>query len=238
MEELDLKELFEIFWSRKIYILIITLVFIIVGFIYTYLFTTPKYKSETSLLLVKQDAATTTSSSSITTSDLTLSQKLVSTYSELIRSKLVLEPVIESLEMDTTVDKLKSTITVSSVKDTELIKISVVNENAKNAKIIANQIVKVFSEKVKDIYKIDNVSVIDAAEVNETPYNINHAKDIIIFAFMGLVVSVVYALVANMLDTTVKSKETIESKIGLSVLTEIPLCDFSENGTKAKGGKK
>ena len=237
MEELDLKELFEIFWSRKIYILIITLVFIIVGFIYTYLFTTPKYKSETSLLLVKQDA-TTTSSSSITTSDLTLSQKLVSTYSELIRSKLVLEPVIESLEMNTTVDQLKSTITVSSVKDTELIKISVVNENAKNAKIIANQIVKVFSEKVKDIYKIDNVSVIDAAEVSETPYNINHAKDIIIFASIGLVISIVYVLVANMLDTTVKSKETIESKIGLSVLTEIPLCDFSENGTKAKGGKK
>ena len=138
--------------------------------------------------------------------------------------------------MYTTVDKLKYTITVSSVKDTELIKISVVNENAKNAKIIANQIVKVFSEKVKDIYKIDNVSVIDAAEVNETPYNINHAKDIIIFAFMGLVVSVVYALVANMLDTTVKTAEEIEKEFKLPVIASIPI--YNAEPQRRNGGKR
>ena len=42
-----------------------------------------------------------------------------------------------------------------------------------------------------------------------------------------------------MLDTTVKSKEDIEKKIGVSVLTTIPMCDFEFDFKAAiKGGRK
>ena len=126
MEELDLKELFEMFWSRKLYVLIIVLVFFLIGCIYSYIFVEPDYKSETSLLLVKQ-GSTTDSESSVTTTDLTLNQKLVSTYSELIKSKIILRHVIENLGMEISEETLRKSITVSSVKDTELIKIKVVN---------------------------------------------------------------------------------------------------------------
>mgnify|MGYP007038294722 CR=1 FL=1 len=64
-----------------------------------------------------------------------------------------------------------------------------------------------------------------------------HLKDIIIFGFIGIVISAGYALAANMLDTTIKSKEDVENKIGLPVLTSIPLCSF-EQKTSGKGGKK
>lgn len=237
MEELDLKELFEMFWSRKLYVLIIVLVFFLIGCIYSYIFVEPQYKSETSLLLVKQDS-TTDSETSVTTTDLTLNQKLVSTYRELIGSKRVLKPVIDDLGMEISEETLKKSITVSSVKDTELIKIMVANENPENAKLIANKIVDVFSEEVKEIYKIDNVNVIDEAEVENVPYNINHIKDLAIFAFIGIVVAAVYVLIANMLDTTVKCRESIE-KLGLSVLTEIPLYNFNETTkVQKKGGRK
>lgn len=237
MEELDLKELFEMFWSRRLYVLLVVLVFFLIGCIYSYIFVEPDYKSETSLLLVKQ-GSTTDSESSVTTTDLTLNQKLVSTYSELIKSKRILRPVIENLGMEISEESLKKSITVSSVKDTELIKIKVVNPNPENAKLIANNIVTVFSEEVKEIYKIDNVNVIDEAEVEDGPYNINHIKDLAIFTFIGIVVAAVYVLIANMLDTTVKSRESLE-KLGLSVLTEIPLYNFNETSkVQKKGGRK
>ena len=69
-------------------------------------------------------------------------------------------------------------------------------------------------------------------------YNINHVKDIIIFVFIGIVASVVYVLIANMLDTTIKSKEDIEKKLGLTVLTVIPMCDFEITTKNKKGGKR
>lgn len=236
MEELDLKELFEIFWSKKIQIALIVMIFLLLGLIYSYAFVSPKYKSETSLLIVKQE--TSTDSTSLTTSDLTLSQKLVSTYRELIRSKTVMRKVINSLNLNISEEALKASISVSSVSDTELIKISVVNENPTNAKIIAKEVVNAFTERVKEIYKIDNVNVIDEAEVPSAPYNINHIKDLLIFIFIGIVVSIIYVLIANMLDTTIKNKESIEKNLGLIVLTEIPLCNFNETKPSKKGGKK
>ena len=37
-------------------------------------------------------------------------------------------------------------------------------------------------ENVKEFYGVQNVHVVDAAEVPQEPYNINHVKDIVIFA--------------------------------------------------------
>ena len=41
-----------------------------------------------------------------------------------------------------------------------------------------------------------------------------------------------------MLDTTIKSKEDIEKKLGLTVLTVIPMCDFEITTKNKKGGKR
>ena len=51
MEELDLRELIYMFWSKKVQIIVITLLFVIIGGVYSYMFTTPKYKSSTTLVL-------------------------------------------------------------------------------------------------------------------------------------------------------------------------------------------
>ena len=51
MEELDLKELFEIFWSKKVQIILIILIFAVIGIIYTMGFVTPVYTSSTTLVL-------------------------------------------------------------------------------------------------------------------------------------------------------------------------------------------
>lgn len=244
MEELDLKELFNMFWSRKLVIILITAVFIVAGIIYTYMFVTPDYQSKTTVILAQSGTKTSSTSpeqqeTTITASDLTLNQKLVSTYSELIKSKNILGEVIQHLKLKLTEDQLKSRITVSTVKDTELIQIRVTDPDPKQAKEIAEEIADVFIDKVVDgFYNIKNVQVWDKAEIDNKPYNINHKKDVIIFALAGMVVSAVYVLIANMLDTTVKNKEDIESKIGMPVLTTIPICNFESSLKTTRGGRR
>ena len=56
MEELDLKELFELFWSKKLTIVILVVVFAIIGAVYSIFFVTPKYKSSTTLVLTKTES--------------------------------------------------------------------------------------------------------------------------------------------------------------------------------------
>lgn len=232
MEELDLKELFNIFWERKLEIIFILLVSIGIGIVYSYFIVEPKYTSYTTLLLTQINSET--EDESITQTDLTLNSKLVSTYSELIKSNAVLREVISSLNIQNLDEEnLKRSISVSAVTDTEMIKISVENTNPNNAAIIANEIAVVFSEKIADIYKINNVYVVDQAETSEIPSNINHTKDVIIFLFIGAVVACGYALLANMLDNTVKTEADIEKITGLMVLASIPNYD-----TDVKGGKR
>lgn len=234
MEELDLKELLLLFWNKKVKILLIIGIFIAIGIIYTIGFVTPMYTSSTTLVLATSD--TSSSSDTITASDITLNSNLVSTYSELAKSKNVVRQVITNLGIDIKEEDLRENIEVSSVKNTELIEISVTNEYALNASKIANEIAKVFSEKVTEIYNINNVHVVDEAEIEEEPSNVNHTKDILMFTFIGLVVAILYVLVLNMLDTTIKTAEEVERQFKVPVLASIPLYTFDLE--KTKGGKK
>ena len=229
MEELDLKEIFNIFWNKKAQILIITFIFMIIGAVYSYVFVQPDYESFTKLVLAKTESASATNSTSgsITQSDITLNQKLISTYSELVESNSVLRKVINNLSIEgLTEENLKKAVTVTAVKDADLLQITVRNRNPQYAAMIANEIAKAFIEEVTRIYQISNISVLDQAEIVDGPYNINHPKDILLFALAGIVVASLYVLVANMLDTTVKDAESLEKMTGLLVLAQIPEYDF------------
>ena len=235
MEELDLKELLNIFWKNKIQIILIIAIFIAIGVIYTMSFVTPKYTASTTLVLAtsESDSHRTDATNSITTTDVTLNSKLVSTYSELVKSKNVLRQVISNLGIDIGEEELRSNVSVSSVKDTELIEISVTNLNPTNATKVANEIASVFTEKVGEIYNINNVHVVDEAETPNSPSNVNHIKDVLIFAIVGTVIAVMYVLVSNMLDTTIKSVEEIEKIMRVPVLVSIPTYNM-ENDRKGR----
>lgn len=237
MEELDLKDLFDIFWTKKVHIVLIILIFTLIGVFYSYLYVSPKYKAYTTLVLAKStEDSEGVSSGTITTTDITLNNNLVSTYSKIIKSKTVLRQVINNLGMNKTEDALQKNVSVSIAKDTQYVQIDVIDENPSQAKEIANEIAKAFSDKVAEFYKMTNVHVLDEAETPILPYNINHIKDIIIFVFVGLVVACVYVLMLNMLDTTIKSNEELERKIGLTVLVNIPICDFDRTQKNGRRG--
>lgn len=239
MEELDLKEIFNMFWTRIVHIILIVLIFMVIGILYSYLYVTPKYKSTTSLVLTTTADSNTTSVGGITSTDINLNNNLVANYTEIITSKTVVRQVIDNLGIDMSEDALKSKISVSSGKSTQVINVDVVDEDPHQAKIIANEVAKVFAKQITEIYKMNNIYILDEAEEENIPYNINHVKDIAIFAFIGLVVASVYVLIANMLDTTVKSQEDVERKLGLTVLVTVPVCTFDElPKTMKKGGKK
>lgn len=234
MEELDLKELLQIFWEKKLQIILIIAIFAVVGIIYTLTLVTPKYAAKTSLLLATNSSSVNTGSSSITTTDVTLNSKLVSTYSKLVKSDKVIRNVISNLSLNMDENDLKNSVSVTATEDTEFIEISVKNEDPVLATKIANEMSKVFIENVKEFYKVENVHVVDAAEVPQSPYNVNHIKDVIIFAFVGAVIAVLYVLVSNMLDTTIKSEDDIEKIFKQTVLATMPLYDGTDGKKRRK----
>ncbi len=235
MEELDLRELFSLFWNKRIKIVLIVLIFIVLGIIYSYFYIVPNYTAVTSLVLVQSSSQS--GETSINSTDLSMNSKLVSTYSAIIKKNIVLGQVASNLNLDKNeIEKIKNNVSVASVDDTEIIEIKVKNESPEYATTLANEIAKVFSEKIVEIFNISNIYILDEAEVPTTPSNINHIKDILVFAIIGFIVSAISVLISNMLDNTIKTEEDIEKGTGLFVLASIP--NYREEFKIQKGGKK
>ena len=237
MEELDLNELISMFWNKKIEIILITLIAMVIGVIYSYFFVTPTYTAKTSLILVQSsDTSSQNGNTGITSTDLTINSKLVSTYSDIVKRNVVLDQVASNLEISKEqVQEIKNRISVSQAKDTEIIDIKVTDEDPNYATKIANEVATVFSEKIVDIYNMSNVYLLEKAEVPTIPSNINHIKDIAIFTFIGIAISAFYVLILNLLDHTIKSEEDIEKYTDLLVLATIP--NYETEFKTEKGGK-
>ena len=219
MEEINLHEIFTYFKERILLLIAIILVVVACGSIYSVFLKTPLYQSNVTVVLVSEESSTTQSYSS---SDVQLNKSLVGTYSEIIKSRKVLDQVINNLSLDISTAELSSNITVASVNDTEIIKVSVLDKNNIDAANIANEIVKVFSQEVTEIYQIQNVSVVDDARVSQNPYNINLVKDLLIYFVVGIVVALAIIFILYYFDTTIKSSNEIEEKFGLPIFGVVP----------------
>jgi len=135
-------------------------------------------------------------------------------------------------------DDVKKSISVKARDNADMIDIIVKNDDPVVAQKIANETAKVFIENVKQYYKIENLYIYDEAEVENEPYNINHKKDVLIFAVIGIVIAFGYVLILNMLDTTIKSAQDIEKISGVTVLASIPIYDLAETKSKGRRGGK
>lgn len=218
MEEIDLKEMFDYFLGRVSWIIIAVALAVAIGNVYTMFTRVPMYRSTTTLVLVSENK----DSASYNTSEQQLNKNLVGTYSEIIKSRTILNAVIRNLDLDYSYTTLQNRITVSSVNNTEIIRIAVADSDPKVATKIANEIAKVFVSEINKFYKLNNVSVLDRAENNSVPYNVNYLKDNAIYIMIGLVLSCGIIFIFFYFDTTIKTSEEIEKKLGLTVVGIVP----------------
>lgn len=218
MEEFNIIEFLNYYKSKIIFVIIAILIGVGISAVYTYTIQVPVYKSSTSLVLAKANDTAST----ITQSDVTLNKNLLSTYTEIIKSRRILNKVIEELDLDIKSGELANQISVTSVNDTELIVISAYNEDNKLARDIANAIAEVFKSEIVTIYSIENVSIIDKALTSNAPDNVNVVKQFIIGAGLGFLLSSLIIFIRFYFDDTVKSKEDIEKKLELPILGSVP----------------
>ena len=224
-EEIDLKNILKMFWDRKIGIIIIILLCIIAGYIYTTFFVSPVYTATATAILTSNSEAQE-GTTAVTQSEVTLNNSLLSTYRGIATSDSVVSKVISNLGLNISAEELKNQISVTSATNTQIIQITVENADPSLAAKIANEIRQVFTDRVAELYDMQNIKPLDDAKIPTSPSNVNHTKDIIMFAAIGVVIAVIYAIIANLLDNTVKSSSDIEKAIGINVIAEIPVYEF------------
>lgn len=222
MEEINLKE----FWDylKKYIVLIIVVAVLLLSLVFAYdkVIKKPMYTTYTTIVLVKGDTSSVTGTSeAISQNDVLLNRNLVSTYSKIINSKLVLRQVIKNLDLDYSVNNLSRNIKVEALDDTEILKISVSDLDPEKAVKIANSISEVFSSEIKKIYKINNVSVIDEAQISYEVSNDTLKRDLALALLVSVFGTSAIIFVKFYFDDTIKYNENLEQEIGMPVIAKI-----------------
>ena len=223
-ENIEIKRILDILNSKRILIILMLLISIALGYVYSYYCVVPAYKSTATLLLIPNNA----DNKSITNSDLTLNSGLISTYSNIAKNSKVLNQVINNLGLNMTEEQLLGKIKINIVKDTHIMEISVNDSNPQRATDITKELSNVFLNEIKQIYNLDNIGIVDEAQLPNMPYNINHIKDIGIFFIAGLIVSAIYIMVIYLFDNTIKKEEDIEKYIKIKSLGNIPINNINK----------
>lgn len=219
---MELQEYLSILKKRWSLIVIITLVATLVSGIASYFVIKPTYKSDISVIIGKQESANT-QNPTMSYNDVMMYQKLVKTYSELAKSRTVAEHTIKALDIDIKTDTLRGMISVAPKGDTEFLTITVESRDPKQAMDLANQLALSLKEVSLYVKKMDNVQILDPAQLPLSPDSPRPMLNMAIAFFLGLMVSVGVIFLLEYLDNTIKTPNDIEKLIGIPVIGTIPM---------------
>ncbi len=214
-QNINLEKLLDILKAKKIVIFFIIMISILLGYIYTSYFIVPEYIATEDLLLIPNEGK-------ISDTELKLDSELISTYVNIAKSSNILKKVKNNLNLNITEEKLAEDIEINSKEDTYVIQIKVYNEDAQTAVNIAKELTNVFIDEVKKIYNLENIGIIDEAELPSSPYNIDYKKYMGIFCILGIVIAGIYIYLIYIFDNTVK-EENVEKFTKLKILGKIPI---------------
>lgn len=226
-ETISLKELFHTLKKRLSLIIIIAAMATATSGIVSYFFLTPIYQSSTQILVnqAKSDQQ------AFQYNEVQTNLQLINTYNVIIKSPAILDKVISELDLEMSASQLNSKITVGSEQDSQVVNITVQDEDSNQAASIANTVATVFQKDIVKIMNVDNVSVLSKAELGTDPSPIKPkpALNIAIALVVGLMAGVGLAFLLEYLDNTIKNEQDIEKHLGLPVLGAVTRIDAEKD---------
>lgn len=216
-EVIDLSELLRLLWSHVLQIVAVGLVAAVISFLVCTFALTPRYQASVNMIVnTRQDNTTTVSNDNITSA-----KNMIDTYAVIIKSNLVLNDVIQRMGLDITYSQLADSITVGSVNSTQIMAITVTNENPGLAGKIAQTIAEVAPDVIVE-NEAGSCKAVSDVEIDTTPVYPQTKKTMLLCALAGMVAACALLVVSHLLHNYIVDDEDVQKKLDLPVLGFIP----------------
>jgi len=219
--DITLKDVGEIIKKSWALILVLTVAATAAGYLLSAYVLQKEYEA-TALVIVNFTAHRESQVNNMTAGDYDLNVRLVNSYSVICKSDRVLSQVKDRLKLNIDLDKLSEKIVVSSEQGTDIISLAVTDPSPETAQGIANTLVDVFKTEVMHIMKMDNVQVIDHAVLPRKPVRPNGTVNTAVAGLIGLVVSLIIAVIRFSSDDTIKDVAIISDIFDAPVIGSVP----------------
>lgn len=197
---------------------------------YTFL-VPPKYTAQAQVIATynsTQENGSSTDISQQSTGGTYISNQITS-YPTLATTEAVLQPVIEKLQLDESVEALAAQLTVTNPTNTAFVTISATDGDAAQSAAIANAVAKSLQNVVEnDLYvNGDNqspikVSIVQKANVPDAPSSPKTVLYLAVGVVLGLIVGVFAALLKDLLSTKIEETSDVRGVVHASALGSVP----------------
>ena len=182
---------------------------------YSVFFMKNTYTASTSMYVLAQSE----SSNSNLSTDLNASQMISNDVSTLLTSDRVLNETASQLGLE---DLDGYDIAVSSETTSRVVGLSVTGADPQVAADIANAMVETVSEVAIEVMEVKSVNAIDQASAPAAPSGPNRTLYVAVALMAGFFMAVAIVVIADMLNTKVRSEEEVEDLLGIPVVGRIP----------------
>ena len=180
MQEINLYHLLKFYAKNWFVIVIATVIGLSAGVIYNNFIQVPMYKSTATLLVINTDVKDAASTAT-----------LINNYSEIIKSRRVLENVITSNNINLSYESLAGSVDTTTSKDTQVIKLNVTTKSPQDSEKVTNGIISTFKTEIKNLYNKENIKIVDTASYSSTPYNVRTGLQLILASMVGFMGSII-----------------------------------------------
>lgn len=218
---ITLKDLWDLFLQRIIVIVLAAVVAAGGLFAVDMVAHDPQYSSTATLYILRQGSGGQTSPDQAA-NELSLALRLVYDCNYLLKSRTVLNTVIEDLELDMSYNQLYSRISTANPTNTRILEITVRGDTPEQAKAIVDRICEIGPGKVEEAMGFSQINLYEYGTLPTAPSN---SPSVVKYAVAGAAAAVAaYAvfLLMFILDDRIRTDEDVEKLLGLSVLAEIP----------------
>lgn len=220
---IDLVDLIKKVFKHLFLIIILTILFGLGSFAYSNFIVTPSYNANATMIISsssknddQQDLA------DIDFYQIQANKALISTYSEIVKSKGIADQVIKNLSLNMGYEEFSKKVSIEPVKDTQIISVNVVDSVPDRAMDIANETANIFKSSIGDIMKVDNVQILDGATIPVEPVSPNVSKNTVVGSIIGLVLGIIISMFKELYDISIKSAEEVEEYLNLPVIGVLP----------------
>lgn len=226
----NLDKIIRILKNKSPLIISLTIIAMIFAAIMSFYVISPVYQSTTQILVSHGQGE----DNGVNTQNMQTDLQLISTYNEIIRSPFILDKVVERLGIADTAEGLNEQITVGSASESQVMNITVRNEDPAMAVELANTTASVFQSEIRNLLEVNNVSILSPAILKENPVPVdpNPILNIAIAAVIGGIFSVGLAFLLAYMDTTIKNEQDVEEVLGVPVLALVSKVDKKGEATK------
>jgi len=216
-------------WRRNwIRILLLAAAGAAAGLLLTLLLVTPTYTATSSMYVVSSPADNV-----LNIADLNLGSSLTGDYVYMIRSRMMVQKVIDATGTDLSVEELRSMLNVTNVSGTRVIRISVTSPDPVQAMSFANTFLDQTLMYLPGMMGMEDRPpiAVDAATLPKTADNLRPARNALIGLAAGLAAGLGLFAAIYLLNDGFDSSEDVEKYLGMAPMAEVP-----RNGQKQKGG--